>query len=90
MDVSINESLVQLAERRFPNPNVGGSIPSGLARFFSFSHLSSVGRAPAYEAGGRWFESIRWVQNTARNRPFAMLLTACDRHRMNRCALYFY
>lgn len=28
----LNESLVQLVERRSPKPDVGGSIPSGLAR----------------------------------------------------------
>lgn len=46
-----NEPLVQLAERRFPNPDVGGSIPSGLAKF---SHLSSVEerRATNSEGGG--------------------------------------
>ena len=46
-------ALAQLGERLLCTQEVSGSIPLGSTKKW---RISSVGRAPALQAGGHWFE----------------------------------
>ncbi len=48
--------IAQSVEHRADNAGVSGSIPLGPTREIGFWACSSVGRAPALQAGGHRFE----------------------------------